>query len=207
MMNPISFAWSGVLDATLTAFNTAFHGLRKTPKPAVETVQPDMKFLDVSDQFGITATGSFARTAATYSPMRETAEIYAGLLRDIPILVVDDNPIHQQIAARILETAGATVTAAGNGEQAVLLLEREQYHLIIMDLLMPVMDGYATTRYLRNHLHLGTPVLALGADPTPGRRKRCLEAGMNDYIMKPFELSDLFERIMRLLKLPAPQTA
>jgi CheY-like chemotaxis protein len=146
MMNPISFRWSAVLDATLTS-----------------------------------------------------------LLRDIPILVVDDNPIHQQIAARILESAGATVTVAASGEQAVLLLEREQYHLIIMDLLMPVMDGYAATRYLRNQLHLDTPVLALSADPTPGRRIRCLEAGMNDFIMKPFELPNLFERIMRLLKLPAPQ--
>jgi CheY-like chemotaxis protein len=136
-------------------------------------------------------------------PALATARRYAGLLANIPILVVDDNPLHQQIAARILEFAGATVTVAGDGEQAVLLLERGKYALIIMDLLMPVMDGYAATRYIRNHLRLNTPVIALTADPTPGRRTRCLQAGMNDYMLKPFELPDLFGRITRLLNIPA----
>jgi len=179
-MNPISFTPSGTLGAIFTALTTAFRSSWKTRKPDGETAHPDHKFPDISDGTCFTPTESPAELASTPSPVLVTAEGYAGLLRDIPILVVDDNPIHQQIAARILECAGATVTVAANGEQAVSILEREQYELIIMDLLMPVMDGYAATR--------------------------CLQAGMNDYILKPYELSKLFECITRLLNLPANKT-
>ncbi|HUB61146.1 MAG TPA: response regulator [Puia sp.] len=200
-MNPISFTRSVVLGHAVTTLTTALRGRRKVRKPADISTHPDLEFRPTPDQSpsGLPASNGCVESPATPSVVFDTAGAYTGLLQNIPILVVDDNPIHQQIAARILEFAGATVTVAGNGEQAVLLLEREQYDLIIMDLVMPVMDGYAATRYIRNHLRLDTPVLALTADPTPGRRTRCLQAGMNDYMLKPFALPDLFERISRLL--------
>jgi CheY-like chemotaxis protein len=96
--------------------------------------------------------------------------------------------------------AGASVSIVGNGEEAVGLLERERFDLIIMDLQMPVMDGYEATRQLRGKLGLDTPVLAMTAGATQGGRKRCLEAGMNDYMLKPFEIGDFYLRIMQLLK-------
>ncbi len=82
----------------------------------------------------------------------------AGLLNDHRFLVVEDNPINQQITERALRTAGASVTIAGDGQEAVRALERERFDLIIMDLQMPVMDGYEATRQLREKLGLDTPI-------------------------------------------------
>jgi PAS domain S-box-containing protein len=123
----------------------------------------------------------------------------AGLLNDLRFLVVEDNPINQQITDRALRTAGASVTIAGDGQEAVRALERERFDLIIMDLQMPVMDGYEATRQLRERLGLDTPILAMTAGATQGGRKRCLEAGMNDYMLKPFEIGDFYARITHLL--------
>jgi two-component system sensor histidine kinase/response regulator len=122
------------------------------------------------------------------------------LLNDLRFLVVEDNPINQQITDRALRTAGASVTIAGDGEEAVRVLERERFDLIIMDLQMPVMDGYEATRQLRDRLGLDTPILAMTAGATQGGRRRCLAAGMNDYMLKPFEVGDFYLRIKQLLK-------
>jgi len=171
-MYPISLNPSGALRATLTAFTSALQSPWKMRQPRQNPATTHFEFRNIPGKLAPPASNCTADPTPMLSSVLATADNYAGLLSDIPILVVDDNPLHQQIAARILQAAGATVTMADNGEHAVLQLEREQYDLIIMDLLMPVMDGYAATRYIRNHLHLDTPVLALSADPTPGRRTR-----------------------------------
>jgi PAS domain S-box-containing protein len=124
---------------------------------------------------------------------------YEGLLKDRRFLVVEDNPINQQITGQVLRNAGAGVTLADDGEQAIRVLARERFDLIIMDLQMPVMDGFEATRLLRQQLRLATPVLAMTASAIQDGRKRCLEAGMNDYMLKPFELQEFFERVTRLL--------
>jgi PAS domain S-box-containing protein len=134
------------------------------------------------------------RTATPDNAARE------GLLNDLRFLVVEDNPINQQITDRALRTAGASVTIAGDGKEAVRMLERERFDLIIMDLQMPVMDGYEATRQLRERLRLDTPILAMTAGATQGGRTRCLAAGMNDYMLKPFEVGDFYFRITQLLK-------
>jgi PAS domain S-box-containing protein len=123
-----------------------------------------------------------------------------GLLNDLRFLIVEDNPINQQITDRALRTAGASVAIAGDGEEAVRVLERERFDLIIMDLQMPVMDGYEATRQLRGRLGLDTPILAMTAGATQGGRRRCLAAGMNDYMLKPFEVGEFYLRITQLLK-------
>jgi PAS domain S-box-containing protein len=124
---------------------------------------------------------------------------YEGLLKDRRFLIVEDNPINQQITGQVLRNAGAGVTLADDGEQAIRVLARERFDLIIMDLQMPVMDGFETTRQLRQQLRLETPVLAMTASAIRDGRNRCLEVGMNDYMLKPFELQEFFERIARLL--------
>jgi PAS domain S-box-containing protein len=135
-----------------------------------------------------------ARTATVENAAKE------GLLNELRFLIVEDNPINQQITDRALRTAGASVTIASDGEEAVRVLERERFDLIIMDLQMPVMDGYEATRQLRERLGLDTPILAMTAGATPGGKKRCLAAGMNDYMLKPFEIGDFYSRITQLLK-------
>ncbi|HEV3327434.1 MAG TPA: response regulator [Puia sp.] len=124
---------------------------------------------------------------------------YEGLLKDRRFLVIEDNPINQQITGQVLRNAGAGVTLADDGEQAIRVLARERFDLIIMDLQMPVMDGFEATRQLRQQLRLETPILAMTASAIRDGRRRCLEVGMNDYMLKPFEIQEFFERITQLL--------
>jgi PAS domain S-box-containing protein len=115
-------------------------------------------------------------------------------------LVVEDNEVNQQLMDHVLKKAGGHVTLAGNGEEAVAYLRAgETYDLVIMDLQMPVMDGYAATRYIRQELQLSVPIVAITATALVDEQLRCLEVGMNDYMTKPFEFAELYKRISALL--------
>ena len=129
---------------------------------------------------------------------------FAGFLAGRHFLVVEDNPVNQKLMDYVLRKAGANVTLADNGEQAVLLLKDNEYDLIVMDLQMPGMDGYETTKYIRGNLQLRTPVMAMTANAISGEQIRCLEAGMNDYMSKPFEFKTFYIRIAELLRNSAP---
>jgi len=128
----------------------------------------------------------------------------AGLLADRQFLVVEDNLINQKLMGFVLQKAGATVTMADNGEEAIEKLKNHTYDLIVMDLQMPGMDGYETTRQLRGHLHIRTPVMAMTANAINGEKIRCLEAGMNDYMSKPFEFKEFYARVAVLLQRSGP---
>ncbi len=115
-------------------------------------------------------------------------------------LVVEDNEVNQQLMDHVLTKAGGHVTIAGNGEEAVGYLRTgETYDLVIMDLQMPVMDGYAATRYIRQELQLSVPIVAMTATALVDEQLRCLEVGMNDYMTKPFEFGELYKRISALI--------
>jgi two-component system sensor histidine kinase/response regulator len=106
----------------------------------------------------------------------------------LQILLVEDNPINQKVAQRLLEKAGHVVTVAGNGREALDCISRESYHLVLMDVQMPEMDGLEATAAIRDNerdsgRHL--PIVALTAHAMQGDRERCLEAGMDAYITKP----------------------
>ncbi len=122
--------------------------------------------------------------------------------RDTPlgrrILLVEDNPDNQKLAARVLEGAGARVDTAENGEIAVTMAKRVLYDLIVMDLMMPVMDGFQATIQIRaNEVPPNrVPIVALTAHATEGFRDRCLASGMDDYLSKPFKK----ERFLALVK-------
>jgi PAS domain S-box-containing protein len=108
------------------------------------------------------------------------------------ILLVEDNPVNQKVATRMLEKLGMVVDVAGDGAQAIRQFEKRSYDLILMDCQMPVMDGYAATREIRsreNGRHL--PIIAMTADALEGARERCLAAGMDAYIVKPIKLATL----------------
>ncbi|HVS96708.1 MAG TPA: response regulator, partial [Puia sp.] len=115
-------------------------------------------------------------------------------------LVAEDNEVNQQLIDQVLKRGGGQVRLTSNGEEALSFLRRgENYDLIIMDLQMPVMDGYAATRCIRQELQLSTPILAMTASAMLDEQLRCLEVGMNDYMTKPFEFADLYKRINTLL--------
>ncbi|MGY2873923.1 two-component system, sensor histidine kinase and response regulator [Marmoricola sp. URHA0025 HA25] len=105
------------------------------------------------------------------------------------VLVVDDGEVNQLVAAGLLTHLGYTPEMAGDGRQAVELLGRRSFDAILMDVQMPVMDGYDATREIRRLEGGGrrTPIIAMTATVTDGERERCLAAGMDDYLAKPIE--------------------
>jgi CheY-like chemotaxis protein len=105
------------------------------------------------------------------------------------ILLVEDNPDNQRLAARVLEGAGARVDNAENGEVAVGMAKDTLYDLVVMDLMMPVMDGFQATARIRESeiAPNRVPIVALTAHATEGFRDRCLASGMDDYLSKPFK--------------------
>lgn len=125
---------------------------------------------------------------------------YSKVLTGKRFLVAEDNEINQKLIDYVLKKAGGTVALANNGAEAIRCLEDGNYFdLIIMDLQMPEMDGYAATHYIRNDLHLLTPIIAMTATAMKGEQRQCLESGMNEYMTKPFEFDDLYKRIGHLL--------
>ncbi|MBI5589083.1 MAG: response regulator [Deltaproteobacteria bacterium] len=107
------------------------------------------------------------------------------------VLLVDDNAVNRMIAGELLEDAGMAVDVAVSGKQAVEKVKRAAYDLVLMDIQMSEMDGYETTRQIRE-LDSAVPIVALTAKAMAGERERCLDAGMNDYLGKPFDPKDLY---------------
>ena len=136
----------------------------------------------------------------------------ASRLRGARILLTEDNEINQQIAVELLEGAGATVTVANNGREAVEMLSgpgHPPFDVVLMDLQMPEMDGYQATAKLRSDSRLAAlPIIAMTAHATVEERQRCLAAGMNDHVAKPIDPAALFEAVGRFYKpaegAPAP---
>jgi two-component system sensor histidine kinase/response regulator len=113
------------------------------------------------------------------------------------ILVVEDNAINRRIACRLLEKAGHLADSACNGMDAVTAAKRSAYDLILMDLQMPIMDGLVATMSIRN-LENGvrhTPIIALTASDPWSNRDKCLEAGMDGYLNKPIDITQLYQTV------------
>jgi CheY-like chemotaxis protein/HPt (histidine-containing phosphotransfer) domain-containing protein len=140
------------------------------------------------EQTSILNTDEAEKVQATYSSRR--------------ILLVEDNPVNQKLTVKQLEKLGYTSEVAENGMKALDLHSKSDYDLILMDCQMPEMDGYATTRLIRqsengsgNHI----PIVALTADALLGDREKCLEVGMDDYLSKPVSISQLRHVLERWL--------
>ena len=118
------------------------------------------------------------------------AETEAMRLTDCAILVVEDNPVNQRVALRMLERMGHQVTIAEHGELAVEAFRRHRWDIILMDCQMPIVDGYEATRRIRVHEKSAdwghTPIIAVTANAAGGDREACLACGMDDYMTKPF---------------------
>lgn len=130
--------------------------------------------------------------------------------RSLQILLAEDNPVNQKLATCLLEKQGYTVTVANNGREALEDLERQAFDVVLMDGQMPEMDGFAATAAIREK-EQGTgrhiPIVAMTAYAMKGDRERCLEAGMDDYISKPFRIMEVTETIERLTSAPLPEPA
>ncbi|MFD3302549.1 ATP-binding protein [Aquipseudomonas alcaligenes] len=119
---------------------------------------------------------------------------------DQEVLLVEDNPVNQTVIEAMLRSLGYRVTLVGDGAQAVQRFDARRFSAVLMDCRLPVMDGYEATRQIRRHMpQNGTPIIALTANALQGDREACLQAGMNDYLAKPFKRADLERVLLRWL--------
>ncbi|NTV42858.1 MAG: response regulator, partial [Syntrophobacteraceae bacterium] len=128
------------------------------------------------------------------APCPENIQAGSGRPRHHRVLVVEDNPVNQQITLAMLEAMGLQADVVGNGREALDALDRAPYDLIFMDCEMPEMDGYQATEALKKEKMQGMhvpPVIAVTAHAMNGERERCIAAGMDDYLSKPFSIMEL----------------
>lgn len=120
-------------------------------------------------------------------------------LQNKNILIAEDNKINQVVVKHTLSNLGATTDVVADGTEVIEKIRQQQYDLILMDIQMPEMDGYQATRYIRNELQNRVPIIAMTAFALNGEGEKCIEAGMNGYVSKPFtieSLSDIIEKTL-----------
>lgn len=113
------------------------------------------------------------------------------------ILLIEDNEINRFLASTLLKKWNASYTMAVNGIDAIQYLEKDHFDVVLMDLQMPEEDGFQSTHRIRSIMKLNTPIIALTANALESERLSCLEAGMNDYLSKPYTPDDLYNKILK----------
>jgi PAS domain S-box-containing protein len=147
-------------------------------------------------EYGLITNGN--NTHITYD--RDTETLDPILLKGIRILIVEDNEMNQLLMRHTFRNWQMEFDIAGNGKQAIERLEREKYDLVLLDIQMPVMDGYATAQAIRKELKSSIPIIAMTAHAMPGEREKCLSHGMNDYIPKPLHERELQQLLKKYLQ-------
>lgn len=124
--------------------------------------------------------------------------------KNLSLLLAEDNLINQKLAVKLLEKQQHQITLVTNGKEALELLQREQFDLVLMDMMMPVMDGMEATRqwrqWERQHQRVQTPIIALTANAMQGDREHCLAEGMQGYVPKPVNPQVLYSEIDRVME-------
>ncbi|MEQ1560943.1 MAG: response regulator [Methyloglobulus sp.] len=142
---------------------------------------------------------SDSNVAALPAANTETTTDVMGSLTARRILLAEDNPVNQSVADHMLQNFGCKIDIANNGQEALLAVEQKHYDLVLMDCMMPEMDGYQATAEIRRRQKAGKlpafPIIALTANAIEGDREKCLIAGMDDYLAKPFKAESLLRVI------------
>ncbi|TLM97219.1 response regulator [Hymenobacter jeollabukensis] len=164
--------------------------------------------VDVKSRVGVGSTFSFVlrfgkTTALPEADLPLAVEQEPGL-QHARILVVEDIALNQLLMKTLLEDFGFHMDVAVDGSQALDMLRAAPYDLVLMDLQMPVMNGFEATAYIRQELGLSVPIIALTADVTSVDVAKCQAVGMNDYITKPIDDRLLYRKIVKFLKQDAP---
>lgn len=124
-------------------------------------------------------------------------------LSDADVIVCDDNPINQKVMSLSLEKHVKSITLASNGQECVDLVTRNSFDLVLMDIQMPILDGYGATQQIRqmetNFTNRHIPIIAVTANTLAGDKQHCLSVGMDDYVSKPFQLDDVLAKMRALV--------
>ena len=167
----------------------------------IKPIYPSTLFDAIMDGFG----KSGARSRSVRDHFTTRASIYRRHLKGCSILVAEDNPTNQQVARAILEGAGIDVTVVGNGQLAVEAVQGSHFDAVLMDIQMPVMNGYEATRRIRQLPEAkAMPIVAMTAHAMKGDEEKCLEAGMDGYVSKPVNQDRLFHTLWRLMRIYGP---
>ena len=179
-------------------------GKLKVAAGRVETLEKPVLFAPLARLASRLSAAVPAPVAESESDPGEAGKTsFPGQLR---VLLVEDNPVNQQVAAEMLTRLGLAADLAEHGEQALAMAARTAYDLILMDCNMPVMDGYAATRHIRElEVERETPIIAMTAATGEDERQRALEAGFTDFLHKPVRLEALRALLARWMPAAAPQ--
>jgi PAS domain S-box-containing protein len=115
----------------------------------------------------------------------------------VEILVVEDNPTNQQVVLMVLRALGYQPDMAENGRTGIDKVSSHRYDIVLLDLQMPDIDGFEVARHIREHLNYQPVIVAITAGASPEDRQRCLDAGMDDYVLKPFKISLLKDVVLK----------
>ncbi|NRA82689.1 MAG: response regulator, partial [Gammaproteobacteria bacterium] len=174
---------------------------------------------DVMKEAGVSSLvqGVFSKPLAPVNVMKQVCQFLSPSVTAAPVkkviktqskgllLLVDDNIINQQVAKGLLESQGYQVDLAANGQEAIDAVAAQHYQVVLMDIQMPVMDGLAATRVIREtYSESQLPIIAMTAHAMTGDREKSIEAGMNDHITKPLVLKEMFETIARCINESTP---
>ncbi|QRQ99570.1 ATP-binding protein [Dyadobacter sandarakinus] len=132
---------------------------------------------------------------------REEPEITAdisGSLTSLRVIAAEDNTLNQKLLSAIFERLNVPLTIVNNGQEALDKLREEEFDLVLMDIQMPVMDGYTAIREIRSHISKTIPIITMTAHAMVGEKEECLSIGANSYISKPFKESELITTIAQL---------
>jgi len=165
--------------------------------------------IDVESEKGIGTTVTFTlplkKGSRAHLPKKNTGKLPSNILSGKKILVTDDNEMNRLVATTILKHYGAVITEAQNGVEAIDKLNVALFDLVLMDIQMPVMDGMEATKLIRENINKELPIIALTALALKGDESKFLDAGMNDYLSKPFKEDQLINVISRWISKSSPQ--
>ncbi|MBN2144732.1 MAG: response regulator [Candidatus Aureabacteria bacterium] len=117
--------------------------------------------------------------------------------KGIKLLIVEDDPENRNVVSTYLDLLGCVTDTASNGKEAVKKVQSKSYDLVLMDIQMPIMNGYEAAQIIRSEISETLPIIALSGSATTQDRDKCLAAGINDYVIKPFEMDVLKEKIIQ----------
>ncbi|MCF0224090.1 MAG: response regulator, partial [Fibrobacter sp.] len=186
LMHPIHFDEHDLERASSLGFNSC------VAKP----IQMRTLLGTMQDAFGRELT--YKKTAK-----KEKSKIY---FKEAMVLLVEDNQMNQELAVSLLNSVGLTTMIANNGREALEMLKKDAFDLVLMDIQMPVMDGLTATRQIRareDKYFKKVPILAMSARAFQKDTEECLQAGMNAHIVKPIDPSLLYEELARFLEVAA----